>query len=98
MAIRHVQAQLVRLKQFTDALMSVRKEDMTLKLITEELRRAYELSYCAIHLFAKTNNTGPVSSGTRSPELSQKSGMPVALPMTLVDVVTEEGPDVQCLS
>jgi K+-sensing histidine kinase KdpD len=94
----HLEAQLLRLTQFTDALMSVRKEDMTLKLITEELRRAYELSYCAIHLFAKTNNTGPVSAGTRPPELPQKAGMPAILPRTLVDVVTEEGPDVQCLS
>ena len=94
----HLEAQMVRLTQFTGALMSVRKEDVTLKLITEELRRAYELSYCAIYLFGKTNSTSPVSSGTRPSQLSQKAGMPAALPRTLVDVVTEEGPDVQCLS
>ena len=94
----HLEAQLLRLTQFTDALMSVRKEDVTLKLITEELRRAYELSYCAIYLFGKTNNTSPVSSGTRPSQLSQKAGMPSTLPNTLFDVVTEEGPDVQCLN
>jgi K+-sensing histidine kinase KdpD len=94
----HLEAQLLKLTQFTDALMSVRKEDMTLNLITEELRRAYELSYCAIYLFASANNTGPVSAGTRTSELTQKTTTPAASPKTLMDVVTEEGPDVQCLS
>ena len=94
----HLEAQLLRLTQFTDALMLVRKEDMTLKLITDELRRAYEFSYCAIYLFTKTNNTGPVSSGVRPSQRSQAAGMPKPLPQTLLEVVTEEGPDVQCLS
>jgi hypothetical protein len=78
--------------------MSVRKGDVTLKLITEELRRTYELSYCAIYLFGKTNGTSPVSSGTRPSQLSRKAGMPSTLPNTLLDVVTEEGPYVHCLS
>jgi hypothetical protein len=94
----HLEAHLVRLTQFTDALMSVRKGDVTLKLITEELRRTYELSYCAIYLFGKTNGTSPVSSGTRPSQLSRKAGMPSTLPNTLLDVVTEEGPYVHCLS
>jgi two-component system sensor histidine kinase KdpD len=94
----HLQAQLTRLSQFTNALMSTRKEDLTSKLLTEELRRAYELSYCAIYRFGKTNQASPVSSGTRPSQLAQKAGMPSHLPHTLLDVVTEEGPDVQCLS
>ena len=93
-----LEEQLLRLTQFTDALMSVRKEDMTFQLITDELRRAYEFSYCAIYLFTKTDNTGPVSSGIRPSQRSQGPGMPTPLPKALLDVVTEEGPDVQCLS
>ena len=94
----HLEAQLMRLSQFTNALIAIRKEDMTVKLITEELRRAFELRYCAIYLFGKTNNTNPVSSGTRPSQLSQKAGILSAVPNTLLDVITEEGPDVQCLN
>ena len=93
-----LEAQLLKLTRFTNGLMSVRKEDLTLKLITEELRRAYELSYCTIYLFGKTNNGNSVSSGTKSSPLSQNAGIGSDKPNTLLDVITEEGPDVQCLS
>lgn len=94
----HLEAQLLRLSHFTNALIAIRKEDMTLKFIAEELRRAFELRYCAIYLFGDTNNTSSVSSGIRPSQLSQKAGNPSTLPNTLLDVITEEGPDVQCLN
>jgi len=94
----HLQAQLSRLSRFTEALMAVRKEDLTMEILAGELRRAYDLSYCAIYLFGKTGTANPVSSGTRPSQLSQNGEMPPNLPNTLMDVVTEEGSDVQCLS
>ena len=55
--------------------------------------------YSAIYLFGKTGNVKPVSSGTRpSSRSSQNGGMPPNLPSELLDVITEEGPDVQCLT
>ena len=79
--------------------MAVRKEDLTLDILTRELRQAYDLSYCAIYLFGKTGTVKPVSSGTRpSSRSSQNGGMPPNLPSELLDVITEEGPDVQCLT
>ena len=94
----HLQTQLSRLSRFTDALMSVRKENLTLEIVASELRQAYELNYCAIYLFGETGTTTPVHSGTRPSRLLQSGQMPTNLPNTLMDVVTEEGADVQCLS
>ena len=71
-------------------------------MITEKrihrLRRAYDLNYCAIYLFGETGAASPVSSGTRPSQSSQDGRMPPNLPNTLMDVVTEEGSDIQCLS
>jgi K+-sensing histidine kinase KdpD len=93
-----LKAQLSRLSRFTEALMSVRKEDLTLEILASELRRAYDLSYCAIYLFGETDAANPVSSGTRPSQVSQDVGVPPNLPNTFLDVVAEEGSDVQCLS
>ncbi len=93
-----LQSQLSQLSQFTEALLSVRKEDLTLEILTSELRQSFKLNYCAIYLFGKTGTTNPVSSGTRPSKPSQAEGMPSNQPNALLDVVTEEGPDVQCLT
>ncbi|MFA6568704.1 MAG: hypothetical protein WCS96_10865 [Victivallales bacterium] len=65
----HLQAQLSRLSRFTEALMAVRKQDLTLEILIGELRQAYDLSYCAIYLFDKTGTVKPVSSGIRPSSL-----------------------------
>jgi two-component system sensor histidine kinase KdpD len=94
-----LQSQLSRLSRFTYAIMTVPEKDMTLEILTGELKRAYDLSYCAIYLFGKNGTASPVSSGSRpSSQSTQKEGMPSNLPNELLDVVAEEGPDVQCLS
>jgi len=91
-------AQLSQLSRFTEALMAVPKECMTMEMLTAELRKAYELSYCAIYLFGKTGIASPISSGIRPSHSSQKDGMPPKHPDELLDVVTEEGLNVQCLN
>lgn len=91
--------QLSKLSRFTDALITVPEKDMSLGILIEELRRAYDLSYCAIYMFGKAGIPNPIFSGTRPSSLSSQSGgTPSNLPNTLLDVLAEEGPDVQCLS
>ncbi len=92
-------AQLTRLSRFTDALVTVPKKDMTLGILIEGLRRSYDLSYCAIYLFGKTGVVNPIFSGNRpSAQSAQSGGTPSNLANTLLDVLAEEGPDVQCLA
>ncbi len=94
-----LQSQLSRLSRFTYIIMTVPKKDMTLEILAGELKRAYDLSYCAIYLFGEAGTASPVSSGSRpSSQSTQKEGMPSNLPSKLLDVVAEEGPDVQCLA
>lgn len=92
-----LQAQLSQFFRFTEALMAVRKEDITLDILAKELRQSYGLSYCTVYLFGKTCRS-PVSSGIRPSQLSQDMRMPSNLPNTFLDVVAEEGSDVQCLA
>ena len=94
----HLQAQLSRLSRFTEALMAVRKEDMTLEILTVELKRAYDLSYCAIYLFGKTGTASPVSSGVRPSQSSHDRETPPNQPTTLMEVLAEEGTDIHCLT
>lgn len=94
----HLQGQLLQFSRFNEAIMSVRGEDLTLEIIISELRKSYEFNYCAIYLFGETGVTSPVSSGTRPSLASRNGGIPSNLPSTLMDVVTEEGPDVYCLT
>ncbi len=89
-------AQLSQLSILTDALMKVGKDEMTLELLVKEIRQAYALSYCAIYIFEK--GALPVISGTRPSAASQTTGTPPGAPGKLLDVVAEEGPDVQCIS
>jgi len=92
------EAQMARLSRLAVALVAVRKENLTLEVLTRELRTAFELSYCAIYLFGGTGAAIPVSSGTRPSRSSPDAGPPPNLPNTFLDVITEEGPDVRCLS
>lgn len=93
-----LQVQLRRLAQLTAALGALQPRTVTLEVITQELRRAFELSYCAIYLFGAAGAGTPVSSGTRPSRLSSGGGMPPAVPATFLDVITEEGPEVRCLA
>lgn len=91
--------QLSKLSQFADALITVPEKNMSLAILIDELRRAYDLSYCAIYLFGKDGIPNPIFSGTRpSSQSAQSGGVPSNQPNTLLDVLAEEGPDVQCLT
>lgn len=93
-----LQAQLRRLSQLAAALGALPPRTVTLEVLTQELRSAFELGYCAIYLFGAAGARTPVSSGTRPSRLSSGGGMPPAVPGTLLDVITEEGPEVRCLA
>ncbi|OGV71562.1 MAG: hypothetical protein A3K19_09390 [Lentisphaerae bacterium RIFOXYB12_FULL_65_16] len=94
----HLQTQLSRLSRFTEALLAVRDEDLTLERLTHELRNACELGYCAIFLFGETATASHVSSGIRPSRASQAGGTPPNPPSTVLEVIAEEGPDVRSLA
>jgi K+-sensing histidine kinase KdpD len=94
-----LQAQLSRLSRFTDALMAVRKEDLTLEFITAEMGRAFDLSYCAIYNdLGRSGAASPVFFGVRPSQALEKGGQPPSRGRTLLDVLAEEGPDAKCLT
>ncbi|MDD4869503.1 MAG: DUF4118 domain-containing protein [Kiritimatiellae bacterium] len=93
----NLQLQILRLSGFTEGLLAVPREYLTLEILAAELRRAFELGYCAIYLFGKTLTANPVSSGTRPSHSLQKCSVANS-PNNFLDVITEEGSDVQCLT
>ena len=97
-AADHFQAQLMRLSQLTAALVEARPDTVTLEVLIQELRNAFELPYCAIYLFGETGATVPVFSGARPSRSSSNRATSLNVPDSLLDVITEEGPDVRCLS
>jgi len=90
---------LSRLSRFVAAVMAVRQEDLTLEIITAELRRAYDLSYCAIYSYVDEDGTpSPVSSGTRPSCVLPNGEVPPNAHNSLLDVLFEEGSAVHALS
>jgi len=89
--------QLARLARFAEAFAALRNEDLTPENLTQELRRAYELDYCAVYPLGGNGTAGPVFSGiwpARAAEIGSLSPNP---PHTILEVVAEEGADVRCL-
>ena len=88
-----LQAELSRLARFTKSFQYVRREGVTLDFMVSELRNAYELSYCAIYFHDKT--VTPVVSGIRPSQIGRT--LP-SQPGTFLEVISEEGTDVRCLT
>ena len=88
-----LQAQLSRHSRFVTSLIARRNEDLTLDRLANELKTAYEWSYCAIYVFGKAGGTDPVSAGTRPPRSSPDGKVPSCLPTTLLEVIREDEPD-----
>lgn len=90
--IGRLQEQLPQLGRFVDGLVAVRREDLTLMILLEELRKTYGWEYCALYLFG--TGAAPVSAGTRPSQAAALPGRPVPPPGTILDLICEEMPDV----
>ncbi len=88
-----LQSELSRLARLMKSFQSVRMEDFTLEILVSELRNVYELSYCAIYFHDKAATI--VVSGTRPSQTGRK---PHSQPGTFLEVISEEGTDVRCLT
>jgi hypothetical protein len=92
-----MQDQLSRLSKFANALRSVPEKDMTLELVAGELKLAYDLSCCKISLFEENGKSNPLFSVSSSPS-SREDKSSSNLHGTLLEVISEEGTDLQCLA
>lgn len=88
-----LQAQLARHARFVTSLTARRKEDLTLDLLANELKTAYEWSYCAIYVFGTVGGANPLSASTRPPRPAPGGGGPAQPPATLLEVIREDEPD-----